>query len=319
MSANRHVVLVTYGEPPSPGFLAQFRYSWRILLGLTRRVAPIPLWIIPIIALKRARQRRRLWVAQRYASPLEPITRDQAAGLRAILERRAPDTAWRVEVAYEFRNPLVPEVLDRIPAGRRVDLVPLYVAESAFTHALTADAVVRWADARRTAGTATAAVRVLPALDEQVFAELSVRYVREEVGRRGLGPASQWALVLAAHGTLLEPPRPIETGREVTERICSLIRSGLESDFGLITSGWLNHVYGGRWTQPPIEEALAQVARAGYRHVVYYPYGFCADNAESELEGRVALQALPELAVEHLRCLNASPRHLEALAAQVLS
>ena len=40
--SERHVVLITYGEPPTASFAAQLRYSWRILLGLTRSVAPIP-------------------------------------------------------------------------------------------------------------------------------------------------------------------------------------------------------------------------------------------------------------------------------------
>jgi protoheme ferro-lyase len=314
----RHVVLVTYGEPPSPGFLPQLQYSWRILRGLTRRVAPIPGAVVPLIALKRARQRCKLWLAQRYTSPLEPITGNQTTGLAAILARLDPGTTWQVDVAYEFRNPLVPEALDRIPAGRRADVVPLYVATSAFTHELTEDAVARWADARRRAGTPTASVRVLPPLDERVFAELSARYIRQEISRRGLGPTNEWALVLAAHGTLLEPPRPMETGREATERIAGMIRAELVSDFGFIGNGWLNHVYGGRWTQPPVEEALERVSQAGYRRVVYYPYGFSADNAESELEGRVALQARPELSAVHLPCLNAHPPYLEAIAEQVL-
>jgi protoheme ferro-lyase len=314
----RHVVLVTYGEPQTPGFLAQLHYSRRILLGLTRRVAPIPKALIPLIAFTRARRRRGLWAAQRYASPLEPITRDQATGLTAILARLDPGTTWRVDVAYEFRNPLIPEVLDGIPAGRQADVVPLYVAASAFTHELTEDAVARWANARRKAGTPTAKVRVLPALDERVFAELSARYIREEITRRKLGTMNEWALVLAAHGTLLDPPRPMETGREATERICGMIRSELAPDFGLIVNGWLNHVYGGRWTQPPVEEALERVSQAGHRRVIYYPYGFGADNAESELEGRVALQARPELSAVHLPCLNTFPEYLEALAAQVL-
>lgn len=315
----RHVVLVTYGEPPTPGFLAQLRYSWRILLGLTRRVAPIPLAVLPLIALKRARQRRGLWNAERYASPLEAITRAQSTGLTAILDRLDPGTAWRVDVAYEFRNPLVSEMLDRIPAGRQTDVVPLYVAESAFTHELTADAVTRWTVSRRKSGTPTAMVRVLPALDERVFAELSVRYIREEIARRGLGPMKDWALVLAAHGTLLDPPRPMETGREATERICSAMRSDLISEFGLIVNGWLNHVYGGQWTQPPVEKALEAVLQAGYRQVIYFPYGFCADNAESELEGRIALGARPELLAVHLPCVNTFSAYLEALAAQVLA
>ena len=61
------------------------------------------------------------------------------------------------------------------------------------------------------------------------------------------------------------------------------------------------------------------VAAAGFRRAVYYPYGFLADNAESELEGRVALRARPELEAVHLPCLNAAPEYLGALAGQIVA
>src|SRR5947207_1288603 len=112
----RHVVLLTYGEPPTPDFFAQLKYSWRILLGLPRAVAP-----------------------------------------------------WA----------------ERLGGGR-------------------------------------APVRVLPALDEGRFAEISAAHVAREAEARGAG-GKEWALVLAAHGTLLEPARPIETGRGATERVAAAI------------------------------------------------------------------------------------------------
>ncbi len=59
------------------------------------------------------------------------------------------------------------------------------------------------------------------------------------------------------------------------------------------------------------------MSEAGFRKVVYYPYGFLADNAESELEGRIALRARPELTPIHLPCLNGSLLYLEAQARQI--
>ena len=82
----RHVVLVTYGEPTEPGFVGQLVYSWRILVGLTRTVAPIPLPLLPLIAVARARNRTRLWTRHKYGSPLEAHTEGQAAALTAALE-----------------------------------------------------------------------------------------------------------------------------------------------------------------------------------------------------------------------------------------
>jgi protoheme ferro-lyase len=310
----QHVILVTYGEPPAADFFAQLRYSWRILLGLTRSVAPIPLPLLPLIAVRRALLRWRTWTAERYRSPLEPITRHQAEGLAAALHEAAPGVDWRLHVAYEFRNPRLPAVLSAIPPDQPATVVPLYVAESAFTHEITRATVAEWC---RSSPRRTAPVGVLPAMDEATLAELSVRHVRRQVAEAGWEAGPDCALVLAAHGTLLSPPRPMETGREATERIGRRIAGGLAGEYGAIFLGWLNHVYGGRWTEPSVEEALGQAVQGGFRRAVYYPYGFLADNAESELEGRVALRARPDLRAIHLPCLNGSAEALAALARQV--
>lgn len=312
----RHVILLTYGEPPTPDFWGQLKYSWRILLGLTRTVASIPALLLPLIALSRARLRTRTWRAERYGSPLEPATLAQAEALERLLAEREPGTTWRVRVAYEFRDPLLTSVLGELPADEAADVIPLYVADSAFTHALSRATIEAWRERRFPAGR-SAPVRILPPLDEDRLAAISAEHVLDELAKRGLEPDRTWALMLAAHGTLLEPPRPYETGRLATERVCAGIERRLASRFGRVTHGWLNHVYGGRWTEPPADVALRAIAAAGYRRVVYYPYGFLADNAETQLEGRVALRGEPGLESVHLPCMNASSALMAAYADQV--
>jgi ferrochelatase len=311
MSNTRHVVLVTYGEPPTPSFLAQLRYSWRILLGLTRSVAPIPVAALPMIALARARLRNRTWRAERYGSPLERITLEQVEALRTELRRLDPSTKWRVHAAYEFRDPLLANLLDRLEGP--VDVVPMYLADSAFTHELTRRCVGQW----RARWHRAATVRVLPAMDEQTLADLMAQHVERELARLGITIGRDDALLLAAHGTLLEPPRPMETGRLATERIARAIAERIGGRFGRVTNGWLNHVYGGRWTEPAVEVALEELASSGIRRVIYFPYGFLADNAESELEGRVALRGQPRMESLHLLCVNATPDFIAALARHV--
>lgn len=68
-----------------------------------------------------------------------------------------------------------------------------------------------------------------------------------------------------------------------------------------------------------MEETLRRVAAAKFERVVYFPYGFLADNAESELEGRVFLRAHPWRSVVHLPCLNVEPEFITALARHVLA
>jgi protoheme ferro-lyase len=305
-AATRHVVLVTYGEPPTASFLDQLAYSWRILLGLTRKVDAIPRPMLPVIALARARGRRRLWQAHDYGSPLEPLTERQKQRMSDLLGSDDPSIRWRAHVAYEYRAPLLGDVVASLPPDEPVCVVPMYAAESAFTHALSREAVA----GRRQA------VRVLDALAADRLADISASHILSLTERDGWS-SQDVALVLAAHGTVLEPPKPLDTGREATEALCAAIASRLSDRFGLIVNGWLNHTRGGRWTEPPIEEALAEVRAKGYSRVVYYPYGFLADNAESELEGRLALAGVPDLEARHLPCLNDSPILMELLARQI--
>jgi protoheme ferro-lyase len=305
------VVLVTYGEPTSPSFIDQLVYSWRILLGLTRSVADIPAPLIPLIALSRARGRNVMWRENAYSSPLESITLAQAEQVREALARRSDD-AWKIHVAYEFRDPLLPALIQQLPPAEPVTVVPMYAADSAFTHALTR-ASIRHLNAQR-----PAPVTVLEPIDVETLITISVNHLMRQIGEDGITTASS-ALVLAAHGTLLEPQKPIDTGREATERLCAGIQESLSDRFGTIAYGWLNHSRGGKWTDPPIEETLKRVKEAGYRDVVYYPYGFLADNAESQLEGKLAAAGQPGLNVRFVPCLNGSSELADAIASQVAS
>jgi protoheme ferro-lyase len=302
-------VLVTYGEPTSPSFVDQLVYSWRILLGLTRTVADIPAPLIPLIALSRARGRNSLWRKNSYSSPLEPITQAQAAQLRNALARQSDDP-WKIHVAYEFREPRLSSVIRRLPRKEAVIVVPMYAADSAFTHALSRTTVEQL-DARR-----PAPIIVLPPIDVDRLAEVSAHHIMHNMASEDdRNPAT--ALILAAHGTLLKPAKPIDTGLEATERLRIGIEERLSASFGMVQNGWLNHSRGGKWTDPPIEEALKKVSDAGYRDIVYYPYGFLADNAETQLEGQLAAAAFPNLRVRFIPCLNGSFELAELIASQV--
>ena len=309
----RHVVLVTYGEPPDANFYDQLVYSWRILWGLTLSVAPIPKPVLPMIALKRAWSRNRLWTEEKYQSPLEPITKNQVEDVGEALRRLAPGEDWRVHESYEFRDPLLLDLLKKLPGNEPVTIVPMYVANSAFTHEIS----MRTAEQVNAATNRATPIRVLPALDPDTFAAICAEHVAAECARLGAG-GPDWALVLAAHGTLLNPPRPMATGREATEDVALAIERRLKDRFGEIELGWLNHVYGGKWTEPSAEEALAELHDKGYKRIVYFPFGFMADNAESQLEGRMALRTRAWMEAYHLLCVNDAPALADALARQVL-
>ena len=307
-----HVILLTYGEPPTSSFVDQLVYSWRILLGLTRTVAPIPKPVIPLIALSRGWGRYKLWSARKYGSPLEKITEQQAASLRTALKSEMPNGEWQVHVAYEFRRPLLADVVAAIPSHEPVSIVPMYVTDSAFTHGLSRQNVANML----TRVPRSAPVTVVSPLNPDQFADLAAAHVLRHVGE-DVGPAT--ALALAAHGTLLKPEKPIDTGLADTERVCKAIEARLANRFGFVINGWLNHSRGGKWTEPAMDEALRRVRDAGFEQLVYFPYGFLADNAESELEGRMAVEPYPGLKTRFIPCLNESAALARAIAAQVTS
>ena len=174
----KHIVLVTYGEPTSAAFVDQLVYSWRILLGLTRTVADIPAPLIPLIALSRARGRNAMWRRNTYTSPLEPITLAQAAQLRDALARQSGRRSGRFTSRMNSANPLLATVINQISRNELVIVVPMYAADSAFTHNLSRQTV---------AGTGSAAgpapVIVLPAIDVDRLAR-DLRQSRDAVDCR---------------------------------------------------------------------------------------------------------------------------------------
>ena len=310
-----HVVLTTYGEPPADSFADQLVYSWRILLGLTRTVAPIPKPLIPLIAIARAYSRRRMWREADYGSPLEKITRLQAAALRSSLNAMRLNVEWRTHVSFEFRRPFLGETLGSIPPGDAVTVVPMYAADSDFTHALARSAL----DAHLAIHPRTAPARVLGPIDPDELAQISAAHVLESLKDDSAWMGADVALVLAAHGTLLAPSRPMQTGFTETTRLCDALTQRLAPEFRIVSRGWLNHTRGGRWTEPAMAVALRSLADDGVSRVVYFPYGFLADNAESQLEGRLLARGEPRLNPRFLPCLNDSSCLADAIARMVLS
>ena len=306
----KHVVLVTYGEPTSASFAEHWSYSWLLMQGVARSTADISQARLPFVTLRRTRERSRLWKKHDYRSPLEPNTLAQAAQLRNALARQSNDT-WKIHVGYEFREPLFMSVIKRLPRKEMVIVVPMYPAASGFTHELSKQ-TARYMDFRR-----PAPIVVLPPLAVDRLAAISSAHVMQLLPD-GV-EARKSALVLSARGSLLLPPKQVETGRITLEKLGNAIATRLTPHFGMVATGWLNYGRGDRWTAPPIRETLRRVSEAGFRDVVFFAYGFLADNSESQLYGQLAMASRPELTVRMLPCLNGSYELADAIAREVIA
>jgi protoheme ferro-lyase len=266
----------------------------------------------------------RLWAENKFISPLEPLHEKTVAAVAAELERRGVSRDLVVTRAYEFRRPGLADALREVRSKgcERACIVPMYVADGDFTDGMTRIGVelalrhcpgwmpdqISYCSLSGTDGAADHLAGIL--------ADHCLAATRE----RGLEtPAKDWAVMLAAHGTVVNPPPGVDNGLLPYGRVLIRLRRLLRPHFGRVRIGWLNHTRGGKWTTPPVTDALQYVQNRGFRQLVYFPWGFTTDNAETALEGRMALREMPTPfeRVEYLPCVNAGPAFVSLLADRI--
>lgn len=319
------IVLMTYGEPTENTFSAQWMYSYRILARLTRKIAKIPTPLLPLIATKRGWDRVAMWSEHDFVSPLEPLTDQTIEQLVPALAAAGlgPEQVV-VTRAFEFRKPLLADVVPglRDRGVERFVLVPMYAGTGDFTDGMTAlaveDALARhsWLD--------PSAIEMCRLTDEprwvEALADAMVDFVREQCAARGIElPDPTWAACLGAHGSVQTPSPGVDNGVDNFGALCWAIYSRLRGQMGMIRNGWLNHERGGRWTEPAVDRVLERIRAAGYTKLMYFPWGFTTDNAESALEGRIFCDEMEEPfeRVEYLPCINDAPQLIDFLVARI--
>jgi len=316
------VVLLAYGEPYRNSFFEQWRYSNRILNKLTRRVAPIPRLLVPVIGAYRGVRRTRSWNQSRYLSPLESITEKQREKLEKELLERDASCGWAVHVAYEFRDP---DLLGALRAlvehgGERILIIPMYVARADFTSGLSREACKEY---RRSLGNSSIDIRYIePEEQGEGMAAVMGSFIRRELEGRcfDLSQTEKRGLLLGAHGTIVSPHAAIqENGFEATYRLGKEVMDGVSDCFEEVSIGWFNHERGGEWTSPSMEEAARAMLENGIEEFVYFPFGFLADNEETELNAKTILESVGIRGYTHLPCVNEDDEFIDLLADCVCS
>ncbi len=322
-SARRRVEVfcLTYGEPPENTWWEQTKYSLSILNRLTRRVAPLPLWLTPIIAAKRGRFRAKMFKAEGWSSPLEELSQRQVNALQKQLSESHPDIDFHVRLVLEFRPPYIWDHLDSLRKNPPDEIVilPMYVADSNFTSGISRKDLEQYH--ARTSGR-----HGLPApkyvrgfgFDERT-GKVMAQFISDHCDRAGWDEAKcrETVLILGAHGTLIRPPLGINSGARETRYLFGQIRHHLRSRFRSVRIGWLNHVLGGVWTFPAVTDSASESQESGIRKVVYLPFGFIADNGETQLEGKGQLGEFEWEDMLYLPCPNDDIRLIELLAQRV--
>lgn len=314
------VIAITYGEPQNDSFGEQWRFSNRILAKLTRLVAPIPKIAVPFIGAWRGYSRSKIWRTENYSSPLESISRRQVECIQNALDARNDGNAWRVHLAFEFRNPSLCEILNRIRklSCERLVLVPMYLATSDFTSGISERDFDTYQKKNKFPfpKARMVAMRVCHREISRVMAE----FIRKQAQARDLTPERlrETGLLLGCHGTVIKPPRGVaDTGYNDTRQVYDNLENELKSEFKAVAIGWLNHRLGGEWTTPTLETSAKTMREQGIREFVYFPFGFWTDNAETQLEGRVILRKLGITAYHHVPCVNDDPEFIRLLAERI--
>ncbi|MBN1928987.1 MAG: ferrochelatase [Chlorobiaceae bacterium] len=318
------VVLVTYGEVEKLSVRALWPSSRKIVQVVTRQIVQLPKLLIYMLADYRSARHYLDWKLHRYRSRLVEINRSQTRGVAEEF-RRNPSLAGEgaeVEVsdAYYFVRPYLEEVIEA--ARRQSDgilVVPMIPVESAFSCGPACQmATDLFGDGY------LGFLRVVRGLWKD--GELHRIYLDHLFGSFGsTGKPGRQGLVLVIHGTIVrnrKGQRPsVFTGLEETFEFFRLMRDKIMADprnpFDEIRIGCLNHSRGGEWTPETVERAIGEFEQEGFDSVAMFPFGYFADNSETDYESRKLLDRSGIARKFYIPCINDSPAFTRWLASKI--
>ncbi len=321
------VVLVTYGEVEKLAVRTLVPSSRKIVQVVTRQIVKLPKAMIYALGDYRSIKHYIDWKINRYRSRLVAINRIQKQGVEREIARSgrlaSMGVGVEVEDAYYFVPPYLETVLERF-LGRMdgVVVVPMIPVESAFSCGVACQmAIDVYGEAL------PGRVRVMHGLWKHK--ELHDIYLDHLFGSVPQGTFAggerKPALVLVIHGTIVRNrkgnPPSVFTGLEETYEFFRVMRDRILGDprnmFGEVRLGCLNHTAGGEWTSDTVEKALGEFQQEGYDAVAMFPFGYFADNSETDYEARRQLDASEIRFKQYIPCINESPDFSAWLATRI--
>ncbi|TNJ36050.1 ferrochelatase [Prosthecochloris vibrioformis] len=322
------VLIVTYGEVEKLTLRNLWPSSRRIVNVITRQIVKVPKLLIYFIADYRSTRHYIDWRLHNYESTLVETNRIQtriiASRLRDSHGGIFSDVDVDVLEAYYFVPPYLEDTLKKVREEYDgVVVVPMIPVESAFSCGVACLMIAdEYKDSR------FRDVRVLNRLwQDPELHRIYTDYLFQKVDRGYIGKGSKTGLVLVIHGTLVRdragnPPR-VFTGLDETAGFFHYMKEKILGDprniFDDVRQGCMNHSAGGEWTSDTIEKALGEFHEEGYDSVVMFPYGFFADNSETEYEANALLEKSPIPYKQYIRCINGSPDFAGWLSGRIRS
>ncbi len=317
------VVLMNLGGPDRGDDVAPFLYN----LFMDPAIIDIPVggilrhWLCRLIASRRSQHVRKDYEVIGGGSPLNRLTREQAAALEKYLMREFGEEAgveFKTYIAMRYWHPFSEEAAEQMRQDgiNKVVLLPLYPHYSKTT---TGSGLIYWYALQEEGE--------IPRWDTTYVFEYSTnpKYVQavseridEAIQRFPKEMRSRVHLLFSAHGT------PLKEMKERRDPYCCLIHSTVERvmaqrgfDYPFHVS-FQSKVGPMEWLTPSTVSKVRELVSQGVAGLVVVPIAFVSDHIETAYELDVELRAIAEEdGLKHFEVtsgLNCHPLFIEALA-----
>ncbi len=278
MTERLAVVLFNLGGPDSLEAVQPFLFNLfndKAIIGLP---GPIRYLLAKTLARRRAPVAREIYGQLGGASPLLPLTREQAYALESRLRDRGSEV--RVFVCMRYWHPMSDAVAEEVRAFApdRIVLLPLYPQFSTTT---TDSSLADWHRAAVAAGLTASTSTVCCYPTQPGFIAAVARRLRNEVEQASLSEG--YRILFSAHGL---PERVIARGDPYqwqVERTCAAVLEAIGGEFQDHVICYQSRVGPLKWIGPSIDEALQEAAVDGVP-VVVVPIVFVSEHSETLVE-----------------------------------
>ncbi len=310
------VILVAHGEAETESFFENFSMI-RHTLAHAGEVMKLPRPLQLVASLAGGMKNKVTFRAQKYRSPQNRITRQQASQLQEKLNRVVmPDQInFEVYSAFHATPPFVKDIVEQT-SGHDLQLL---VSMSPIDNRLTSGNPQRLS------------ARCLPINGQRC--PVVVHGFWKDAGLRQVyldhvfsyGKTNGSALVLAFHGTLVKDTKGdvpmFHTGLKEMQEMGSTLRNAILIDprngYDRIEIAYLNHDVGGTWTKPSLAESLKALSSKGARDVDIFSCGYFSDGTETILYAQKEAAASSVKSIRFLPCINDSEAFADFLAEKV--
>ena len=315
------VLIVNLGTPNGTDYWNMRRYLKEFLSDTRVIEAPKWLWqpILNLVILTTRPQKSghayaSIWNREKDESPLRTITRAQTEKVAARLHALYGDQVI-VDFCMRYGDPSTPSKIQELHdrGCDRIVFFPLYPQYSATTTATANDQAfrklmqMRWQPAFRS---------VAAYCDHPLYVEALAGSVERAYAAMDARPD---ALVASYHGLpkdYLDKGDPYHCACHKTTR---LLRERLGWEKGEVLTTFQSRFGPKQWLQPYTVEHVAELAKAGKKHIAVMAPGFSADCVETLEEINEEIKEAFEEAggerFDYIPCLNDDEAHIDMMEA----